>query len=60
MSQFQQMETPTLIICQVLFENILDEVYEVLVNIILKFNSNSCDIDILISDDVWVTILIHF
>ena len=60
MSQFQQMETPTLIICQVLFENILDEVYEVLVNIILKFNSNLCDIDILISDDVWVTILIHF
>ena len=40
MSQFQPMETSTLIICRVLFGNILDEVYEVLVHFILKLHSN--------------------
>ena len=54
------METLTLIIYQVLFENILDEVYEVLVNIILKYNSNSCGININLSDEVWLITLIQF
>ena len=36
MSQFQPMKTSTLIICQVLPENILDEVYEILLNFHLK------------------------
>ena len=44
MSQFQPMENSTLIICQVLFENILDEVYEELVNILLKLYMNLCGI----------------
>ena len=40
MSKFQPMKNPTLIMCQVLIAKILDEVYEVLVNIILKLHSN--------------------
>ena len=39
MSKFQPMETPSLIICQVLFENILDGVYEVHVNFLKKLHS---------------------
>ena len=54
------METLTLIICQVLFENVLDEVYELLVNVILKLHSSSCGRNINLSDDVWVMILIQF
>ena len=54
MSQFQPMEIPTLIICQVLFENILDEVYEVLVDVILKLHSNLCSRNINLSDNVWM------
>ena len=42
MSQFKLMKTSTLIICQVLLENILDKVYEVLVIVILKLHSDLC------------------
>ena len=59
MSQFQRMKTSSLIICQVLFEKLLDAVYEVLVNFLLKFHINSCRKNINLFDDVWVTILIH-
>ena len=54
------METLTLIICQVLLENILDEVDEILVNVLLKLHSNSCSRNIHLSDDVWVMFLIQF
>ena len=43
-----------------LFENILDEFYEVLLNVILKFLSSSCGRNINLSDDVLLTILIQF
>ena len=43
-----------------IFENILVEVYEVLVNVILKLHSNSCGININLSNDEWVVIFIHF
>ena len=59
MSQFQRMKTSSLIICQVLFEKLLDAVYEVLVNFLLKFRINSCRKNINLFDDVWVTIFIH-
>ena len=54
------MENSILIIFQVLLENILDEVYEILENILLKLNSNSCGININLSNDEWVVIFIHF
>ena len=60
MFQFQPIETSTLIICQVLLENIWDEVYEVLVNFLLKLFSKSCGINIYLSDDAWVMLLIQF
>ena len=60
MSQFQPMTTSTLIIFQMPLGNILDEVYKVLVNVILKFHSHSCCRNIYLSDDVWVMILIQF
>ena len=59
-SQFQLIENSTLIICQVLFKNILDGVYEVIIHIILKFHMNSCGMNKNLSDDVWVKILIQF
>ena len=43
-----------------LFENVLVEFYEVLVNVILKLHINSFGRNINLSDDVWVTILIQF
>ena len=46
--------------CQVLFENLWDEVYEVFINVILRLYSKSCDGNINLSDDLWVTILIQF
>ena len=60
MSQFKPMETSTLIFCLVLLGNILGEVYELLVNVLLKLHSNSCGVNLYISDDVWVIILIQF
>ena len=42
MSKFQPMLTSTLIFCQVLFENIFDEVYEGFVNVCLNLHNNSC------------------
>ena len=60
MHQYQPMETSSLIICRVIFENILVEVYEVLVNVILKLHSNSCGKNINLSNDEWVVIFIHF
>ena len=60
MSQFKPMETSSLIICEVLFENVLDEVDEVLVNVLLKLHSNSLGRNINLSDDVWMTILTRF
>ena len=60
MSQFQPMETLALIIFQVILENILDEFYEVLVNVLLEFYSKSCDGNIYLCDDLWVMILIQF
>ena len=60
MSQFKPMETSSLMICQVIFENIFVEVYEVLVNVLLKLYSNVCGGNIRLSDDVWVMVLIHF
>ena len=58
MPQFQPMEKSTLIICQVLFENILDKVYEALVNIFFNISFNSCGGNIFLSDDVGVKNLI--
>ena len=43
-----------------LFEHILVEFDELLVNILLKLHSNSCGVNLYISDDVWVIILIQF
>ena len=60
MSEFQPTETSPLIIWRVLFENILVEVYEVLVNVILKLHINSCGGNIKPSDDVWVMFFIQF
>ena len=60
MSQFKPMETSSLITCEVLFENVLDEVDEVLVNVLLKLHSNSLGRNINLSDDVWMTILTRF
>ena len=54
------METSTLIICQVLFEKLLDEVYEVRVNVLLKLHINSCGRNINIYYDVWSVLLIQF
>ena len=56
MPQFQLMENSTLIICEVQFELFFDEVYEVLVNFILKSHTNSCVGNINLSDDVRVMI----
>ena len=60
MSQFKPMETSTLINFQVLLENALDEVYELLVNVILKLHSISCGKNIYLSDDIWMIFLIQF
>ena len=60
MSQFQPMETSTLITFQVLLENIYGEFYEVLLNILLKLHINSYGGNIYLSDDVWVMFFIHF
>ena len=60
MSQFKPMETSTLIFCQVLLGNILGEVYELLVNVLLKLHSNSCARNIYLSNDVWVMLWIQF
>ena len=46
--------------CQVLFENILVEVYELLANALLKLHSNSCGINICLYDDVSEMLLIQF
>ena len=54
------METLTLIIFQVLLENILGGFYEVLVNVLFKLHINSCGRNIYLSDDVWVMFLIQF
>ena len=54
------MGNSSLIHFQLIFENILIEFYEVLVNVILKLHSNSCCVNINLSDDVWVIILIQF
>ena len=43
-----------------LFENILDKVYEVLLNVLFKFHVNSCGLNRNLSDDEWVMILIQF
>ena len=60
MSHFKPMETSKLVICQVILENILDEVYEVLVNVLLKGHSSSRGGNIYFYDDVWVMLLIQF
>ena len=60
MFQFQPMETSTLIICQVQFENILGTFYEVLVIFILTFNIISCGININLSVYVRVMLFIQF
>ena len=60
MPQFQPMKTTSLIFCWVLFENILDLVYEIIVNTLLKLHSSSSSKSINLSDDVCVTILIQF
>ena len=46
--------------CQVLFENILVEVYELLAYALLKLHSNSCGTNINLSEYVWVMILTEF
>ena len=51
MSQFKPMEDSNMKIYQVLLENILDEVYELLVNILLKWHSKSCGRNIDLFDD---------
>ena len=43
-----------------LFENILDGIYEVFVNVLFKLRSNSCGRNTNFYDDVWLTILIQF
>ena len=60
MSQIQPIETSALIIYRVIFENILVEVYGVLVHVLIKFRSNSCGRSINLSDNLWVMILIQF
>ena len=60
MCQFQPIENSSLIIFLLLFEDILVEVYEVLVNVLLKSHSNLSCININLSDNVWVVILIQF
>ena len=60
MSPFQPMETSSLIICQVIFGNILVEVYEALTNVLLRFYSNSCGKNINLYGELWVIILIQF
>ena len=60
MSQFQPMKNPKIIILEVLLEIILDEVYGIIVNVLLKLHSNSCFGNIQLSDDVWEMILINF
>ena len=57
MSQIQPIETSALIIYRVIFENILVEVYGVLVHVLIKFHSNSCGRSINLSDNLWVMIL---
>ena len=54
------MKTSTLIIIQFILEIILDEVYGVIVNVILKWHSNVYCVNIYLYDDVWVMILIQF
>ena len=59
MSQFKLMETSTIIIGQVLIENLLDKVYEVIVNVFIRLHSNSCGRNIYLYDYVWVIFLIQ-
>ena len=58
MSQFQTIETLSLIIFRLLFENIFVKVYGLLVNVLFKLHINSFCININLSDYVWVVILI--
>ena len=60
LTQFKIIDTSSLIIFRVLFENILVEVYGILVNAILKLHSNSCGNNINLYNDVWVKIFIQF
>ena len=60
MSQFKPIETSSLITFQLIFQNLLVEVYGVLVNVFFKLYSNSCCVSKNLSDDIWVTILIQF
>ena len=60
MSQFQPMETSTLIIFQMLIEYLLDEFYEVPVNVILKFRINPCSRNIYLYDDVRMMLFLQF
>ena len=60
MPQFQLMKTPKRIVLKVIFETILDEVYGVIVNVLLRLHINSCCRNIYLSDDIWVMILIQF
>ena len=60
MYQFKPMKTSTLIIIQFIPEIILDEVYGVIVNVILKWHGNAYCVNIYLYDDVWVMILIQF
>ena len=48
-----------MIIPHVLFEMIFDEVFGVIVNVILSLNSNSCCRNVHLSDDVWEMISIN-
>ena len=60
MSQFQPVETSSLVNFQLIFENILVELYGLLVNFLLKLHSISCCRNINLADDVWVVIFIQF
>ena len=60
MSQFQPIETLSLIIVQLLIENMLVQFHGVLVNFILTFYSNACCRNINFSGDVRGMILIQF
>ena len=60
MSKFKPTKTSTLIFLQVILEILLDEVYGVIVNVLLKFQFNLCCRNLYISDYAWVMILIQF
>ena len=60
LSTFQPMKNSTLLIIQVLLEFVLDEVYGVILNDLLKLNSNSCCRNIYLYDDACVMVLIQF